>query len=67
LLWVGGKLLVGAESGEVALVDVRPGGMQELGMFRALADKTWNPPALVGDLLLLRNDREAACFRLPPP
>jgi outer membrane protein assembly factor BamB len=66
-LWVGGKLLVGAESGEVALVDVRPGGMQELGMFRALADKTWNPPALVGDLLLLRNDREAACFRLPPP
>jgi outer membrane protein assembly factor BamB len=67
LLWVGGRLLVGAESGEVALVDVRPEGMQELGRFRALADKTWNPPALVGDLLLLRNDREAACYRLPQP
>lgn len=67
LLWVGGRLLVGAENGEVALVDARPDGMQELGRFRALADKTWNPPALVGDLLLLRNDREAVCYRLPLP
>ena len=67
LLWVGGRLIVGAENGEVALVDARPDGMQELGRFRALADKMWNPPALVGDLLLLRNDREAACYRLPLP
>lgn len=67
LLWAGGRLLVGAENGEVALVDVRPDGMQELGRFRAFADKTWNPPALAGNLLVLRNDREAACYRLALP
>jgi hypothetical protein len=30
-----------------------------------LNGKTWNPPALAGDLLLVRNDQEAACYRLP--
>jgi outer membrane protein assembly factor BamB len=67
LIRVGERLLVGAESGEVALVDARPEGMDELARFRALTDKTWNPPALAGNLLLLRNDREAVCYRLPLP
>jgi hypothetical protein len=26
---------------------------------------TWNNPALAGPYLLIRNDREAACYRLP--
>ncbi len=65
MLWVGDVLLVGAENGEAALVDPRPQGMRELGRFRALADKTWNPPALCGNLLLMRNDREIVCHRLP--
>jgi hypothetical protein len=26
--------------------------------------KTWNPIALAGDVLLVRNDQEAACLRL---
>ena len=67
LLWVGGRLMVGAENGEVALVEVKPTGMLETGRFQALTGKTWNPPALAGSLLVLRNDREAACFRLPQP
>jgi outer membrane protein assembly factor BamB len=67
LLWVGGRLLIGAENGEMALVEVNPSRMQELGRFQALSGKTWNPPALAGSLLVLRNDREAVCFRLPPP
>jgi outer membrane protein assembly factor BamB len=64
LLWAGDVLLVGAENGEAVLVDARPDGMRELGRFRALSDKTWNPPALAGNLLLMRNDREAVCHRL---
>lgn len=66
LVWAGDVLLVSGETGEAVMVDVGPGGMRELGRFRALADKTWNPPALAGRLLLVRNDREAVCLRLPP-
>jgi outer membrane protein assembly factor BamB len=65
LIQAGRHLIVGAENGEVALVDARPEGMAELGRFRAMQLKTWNPPALAGNLLLIRNDREAACFQLP--
>ncbi len=67
LIRAGQHLLVGAENGEVVLVDARPDGMTELGRFRALADKTWNPPALAGNRLLLRNDREAVCYQLSIP
>jgi outer membrane protein assembly factor BamB len=31
----------------------------------ALTAKTWNYPALAGSYLLVRNDVEAICFRLP--
>jgi outer membrane protein assembly factor BamB len=30
-----------------------------------LSQKTWNPPALAGRFLVLRNDVEAACYELP--
>jgi outer membrane protein assembly factor BamB len=58
-------LLITAENGEVVLVDPVPNERRELAKFRALNGKTWNPPALVGNLLLVRNDQEAACYRLP--
>ena len=35
-------------------------GPGELRRHRVFATKTWNPPALAGDLLLVRNDLEAA-------
>jgi outer membrane protein assembly factor BamB len=62
---VNGLLLVTAENGEVALVELSPQKPTELTRFRALNGKTWNPPALANDLLLVRNDVEAACYRLP--
>lgn len=65
VILVGELLLVMAESGEVVLVDPGPERLRELGRFRALPGKTWNPPALAGDFLLVRNDAEAACYRLP--
>lgn len=58
-------LLITAENGEVALAEPVPAGRRELAKFPAVTGKTWNPPALAGDLLLVRNDEEAACYRLP--
>ena len=60
-----GLLLVSAESGDVLLVEINPNESKELARFPALASKTWNNPALAGQYLLVRNDREAACYELP--
>ena len=65
ILLVGELLLIQAESGEVVLVEVSPEKPRERARFSALQGKTWNNPVLLHDLLLVRNDREAACYRLP--
>ena len=65
VLLIGARLLVMAEKGDVALVDPHPDALRELTRFPALSGKTWNPPALAGEYLLVRNDAEAACYRLP--
>jgi len=64
-LLVGELLLVMGESGDVILVDPQPDRLRELTRFTALNEKTWNPPALAGEYLVVRNDKEAACFRMP--
>ena len=58
-------LLLMAENGEVVLFEPNPEEPIELGRFEALEGKTWNPPALAGSYLLLRNHLQAACFKLP--
>jgi outer membrane protein assembly factor BamB len=65
MILVGRLLLIMAEKGEIVLVDPNPTAQRELSRFKVFSAKTWNPPALAGDLLLVRNDREAACLRLP--
>jgi outer membrane protein assembly factor BamB len=65
LLLVGGLLLVQTEEGEAVLVEPTPDAHRELTRHALLEGKTWNPPALSGSRLLVRNDREAALYDLP--
>lgn len=66
LLRVEDVLLVQAESGEVALAACNPEEFIELARIDALDSKTWNYPAVAGNIFVVRNDREAIAYRLPP-
>lgn len=57
-------LIVQSETGEIAFVEANPDRYRELVRFPALNDRTWNHPVLAGSFLLVRNDREAACYQL---
>src|SRR5436190_5420563 len=65
MILVSDLLLMMAESGEVVLLEPNPEEPRELARFKVFSAKTWNPPALAGDLLLVRNDQESACLQLP--
>ena len=61
----GDLLLIQSETGPVYLAAAQPESFRELGRIDALSSKTWNFPTLAGRYLLVRNDREAACYELP--
>ncbi len=64
LLW-GNKLIVQAESGDVAVVEASPKEFKEVTRLAALTDRTWNLPIVNRGRLYARNASEAVCYELP--
>jgi outer membrane protein assembly factor BamB len=65
ILLVDDVIVAQAESGEIAFVSATRDQYEELSRFPALSSKTWNIPTIAGRYLLVRNDRQAICYRLP--
>ena len=65
LLLVGDKLLVHSETGTLTLVEATPEKYQELGSIRTINGTCWNTLTIYKDLVLVRSEQEAACFRVP--
>jgi outer membrane protein assembly factor BamB len=61
---LGDVMLMQAERGDVVLIKLQPGALNEIARLPALSSKTWNPPTLAGRWLLVRNDREMVCYEL---
>ena len=57
-------LLVMSESGELVTVAATPDRFEEIARHPGIEGKTWNHPALAGDILLARNSEVAAAFQL---
>lgn len=65
LLLCGELLLIVSDEGALALVRAQGDAFEEVTRFALYREKTWNTPALAGDRLYVRNQREIACVRLP--
>jgi outer membrane protein assembly factor BamB len=64
LLLVGKHLLISAEDGRCVLARAEPEQSTILGEIELFSDTTWNPLAVAGNLVLLRNAEEAACLEI---
>ncbi|MCO8120971.1 PQQ-binding-like beta-propeller repeat protein [Stieleria sp. TO1_6] len=65
VILAGDVLIVQDEQGDVVFVPAITEDYQEALRLPALDSKTWNIPTLAGRFLLVRNDRQAICYRLP--
>lgn len=62
----GDHIIVLTDAGELALLKASPDAHQEITRSPAIEGKTWNNPAISSGILLVRNAREMAAFRVAP-
>ena len=67
LVLAGDRIIVLTERGDLVLLATNPERHEELASFSAVEGKTWNMPAIVDGVLLVRNVREMAAFDLRTP
>jgi outer membrane protein assembly factor BamB len=66
MLKVGEHLLIVEEKGDVRILKPNAKGHNPVGdSVKALDRKTWNHPVLINERLILRNDQQIVCMRLP--
>lgn len=65
VLLIDDVLLVSSEDGELALVAAEPDTYRELARMPVINGRTWNLPAFIRNIVVLRNTREMAVVRLP--
>jgi outer membrane protein assembly factor BamB len=65
VLLAGDKILVAAETGQLACVAARSDEFEELWKIDVVKGKTWNHPALARGRLYYRNTTELVAFDLP--
>ena len=65
MLLVKDRILITSETGDLVLVDPSPEAWRETAKIKVFDDKSWNPPAVAGGYVLMRNHREAALLKLP--
>ncbi|MDB4746533.1 PQQ-like beta-propeller repeat protein, partial [Verrucomicrobia bacterium] len=64
-LMVNDTAIIQAEDGDIVFVEANPEEFKEIARFPGVEGITWNIPTLAGEYLLVRNDKEAACYRVP--
>ena len=64
LVLAGDRIIVLTERGDLVLLAANHDRHEELASFTAVEGKTWNMPAIVDGVLLVRNVREMAAFDL---
>lgn len=65
ILLVDKHIVVSTEEGRCVLIEASPDKLKILGDVPVIEGTTWNPPAIVGDRVFMRNGEEAACIQVP--